>query len=646
MSTINTERDKSESIFYDFFSASILEPGLNSILAFDCVDGKLQQLAKQFESAIRIAMDIEDSLPTLILNSATNDEDIWGQYDMRPQTNRGNLLWQPSILLQGKPLLIVIPNLTRLSLVAVRACVTLLANDWATLQRYGIDWTWKPHFWCLAGCESKSLGEVSAHLLDRFALRGAPRESSLYRKNLSALERFRRFELEEDRVLFEFQFHKKDIDTFLQTRKCLRTSNLPVFIPEACDRVIEYFHESTEKCPQGMRRSLTLARLARAFTKLSGAKKVSVDQVDIAATLLGLKKPTSSSNIPSKPIQPGKITSPSTANQKTRTPSNANSLEQKAIKPDQKILSTETNVPREKQTSNKALQDDGLSIIEDSPYREDVVEIEHDLEPLRWPVGSPESSRLRLGNVIGTRPATDFEDISLHATIFEAAKNQRYRKNLNSYGLPSLSIQLSDLRCYRRSASSQYLLLCAIDFTCLEGRDWESALIPHLRDWAYINRASIGIVRIGAKDARNYLQAEFVQAKNLLSPKVESALEGEPGIATPLAHGLNLVVRAAQKALQQERNTKEKVRLIVLTDGRGNIPLLASLNNKLTSPMVNQEGIEDAVEIARKLASISRLEIVLLNPVPVLYSELPRMLAHELGAIEETVHLIPASSSI
>jgi magnesium chelatase subunit D len=67
--------------------------------------------------------------------------------------------------------LVVIPDLTRLSLAATRACVMLMSADVGHLERYGQQQSWQPNLCWLVGCDSQQVGMVSTHLLDRLALR-------------------------------------------------------------------------------------------------------------------------------------------------------------------------------------------------------------------------------------------------------------------------------------------------------------------------------------------------------------------------------------------------------------------------------------------------------------------------------------------
>jgi Mg-chelatase subunit ChlD len=67
-----------------------------------------------------------------------------------------------------------------------------------------------------------------------------------------------------------------------------------------------------------------------------------------------------------------------------------------------------------------------------------------------------------------------------------------------------------------------------------------------------------------------------------------------------LAHGLDLALKTLRHALQHGKNTVQKAVLVVVSDGRGNVPLEASHVGKIKLP-VGKKGVEDALEVAEKL---------------------------------------------
>jgi magnesium chelatase subunit D len=132
------------------------------------------------------------------------------------------------------------------------------------------------------------------------------------------------------------------------------------------------------------------------------------------------------------------------------------------------------------------------------------------------------------------------------------------------------------------------------------------------------------------------LQADRILARNLLVPQLDAALDDGPGFATPLAHGLDLALHTLLHALQHGRGSIDRARLVVLTDGRGNVPLDASRRNQVSNP-VGREGIEDGLAAAGRLARLDRIDSFFLDPEPREYPRLPEELATALGATRSII---------
>jgi magnesium chelatase subunit D len=207
---------------------------------------------------------------------------------------------------------------------------------------------------------------------------------------------------------------------------------------------------------------------------------------------------------------------------------------------------------------------------------------------------------------------------------------RRWLEKRAANGHMPLILQSSDLRRYRRAAVPEQMLTLVLDYTSLKECQWQEALLPYLQ-WAYVERASVCLVQVGAVDAQDELRAEKREADNILVPRIRNRLEAGWGRATPLAHGLDLALQALRHGLQHGRSTVQKAVLVVISDGRGNVPLDASRAGKVTPP-VGRQGIEDALEVARQIAALKDVEAVVLNPQPKHYADLPVELAQALGA--------------
>jgi magnesium chelatase subunit D len=289
-------------------------------------------------------------------------------------------------------------------------------------------------------------------------------------------------------------------------------------------------------------------------------------------------------------------------------------------------------------------------------------------------------SRAGHGVVIGVEQADSLRDIAVVSTILAAAPYQRVRyhklkmkqqqllkqleqmqsdqdalpsflqkqKQLleqlerkiqieDSHNLPFL-LSRSDLKRYRRAPTADLMLLILLDYTSLRDSNWQDSLYPYLVR-AYMERAAICIVQVGRQNASHELQAEVVRGRNILAPEIDDAIRNAVGRATPLAHGFDLTLQILRHALQHGRSTVYHVQLLIISDGRGNVPLEDSRIGRITQP-VYRKGIEDAFGLAQQLQDFKDLEKVLLNPQPEQYADLPLLLAETMGAeVEDIPHL-------
>jgi len=278
---------------------------------------------------------------------------------------------------------------------------------------------------------------------------------------------------------------------------------------------------------------------------------------------------------------------------------------------------------------------DGTELVTTSvgdPYPEDSTPSEREFEPLKLPL-SRRCSRAgpSRGVAIGVMPARALHDLAATATVMEALKFQRLRRRHRLHA-PQGRLLLSprDLRAYRRIPPVDRLLVLVLDHTCRGAWDWTNALMPYLR-WAYFERAGVGIVQVGANSAPDSLRAEQTLVRSVLTRGLGSRLDAAPGRATPLAHGLELALRTLRHGLHHGREGILDALLVVVTDGRGNVPRDASRGAPLERP-VAAAGVEDALAVAQEIGRLQRLRSVVVDPQPAWYPDLPGSLAAALQA--------------
>jgi magnesium chelatase subunit D len=520
---------------------------------------------------------------------------------------------------------VLIPDLARISLAGARAAVEQVGAEVAVLERDGESALWRPSLAWVARLARVEVGELSPHLLDRFALRVTVPAGAAADRVAEIL------------AGAEPSGPSSVAEPSLPLDLLARLEALPTRLPYAASallcRVLTFF--PARETP-GSRRPLALVRFARALAWLDGDSEVFPGHVAEAARLVGLADPAhvapasppaaTPESLPQEtPAEPAPATMP--ASFAAPVPVKAPVAEAGPA-----TLGQEPVLPDPEQVFPVALLP--------PPYPEDTEPPAREAYPLQIPPLHDRNPAGSGGVPIGTRRAHDLRDLAVVSTVLQAAKFQRVRPSRPSGG--GFRVTPADLRAYRRIPVPRQVLGLVLDYTALADCRWQEALLPHLT-WAYVSRASVCLVQVGARGAPEPLRAEQFTARNLLSPRVRAALEAAPGTATPLAHGLELAARALRRAFQQGRSHIRSGILVVVTDGRGNVPLEASLTGVLEGRVMRQ-GVDDAIRAARPLATFNELTRVLLHPNPQQYPHLPLELAEAMGARAEAMELLDSAA--
>jgi magnesium chelatase subunit D len=605
------------STLFTTLACMALSPGLHSMLIFDAPYTGLQQIAALLESLLAATSD--RPVRRYQLNAEMQDDDTWGS------------LWLPGRGSKGRPLLfspqrnahelqlITIADLAQLNLSAARSCIMLIGSPVAHLERNGEHQQWHPEQCWLAACESDAVGRISPHLLDRFALRLSWKKlMPQYERDLHARSAWLHTHVPQQSSIEDIILPSKYIQQVQQAAQ-----RQPTIAPEVLEYLTAYFSNNTLPEHYSARRELALARFACALARLEGNTTLTEEHVDAAAHILGLT--------------PHAFTSDSQETASDRAPENGykNMSAAYSIRDEISSSSTEQPTPVQQQSvlvsEDTALGQFGVERLCEDPYPEDSTPIEREAASLTIPRSSSPTSRLGRGPIVGVEESDTLHDLALFSTILAATKFQKVRGR--QPGEP-LRFEPIDLRRYRRGFTSEYQLVLVLDYTSVRDNvSWHNALLPYLHE-AYIKRAGISIVKIGAQDASSLLRAEVLQERGLLVPRVGQALltERGQGSPTPLAHGLQLTLDHLRRLLQHGRDTVTHVTLLVVSDGRGNVPLMWSANDSIGNEIITDEGVEDALTIARQISTMQRVEAIVLHPPTRQHPALPRLLAEALGA--------------
>ncbi|BAZ52103.1 Mg-chelatase subunit ChlI-like protein [Nostoc sp. NIES-4103] len=608
-----TELAKSQLSLTDSFTRSLacaaITPGLRSILLFDSSFEVLQLAAQIIAEMLEVV--VGDTVKAVYLNSFESEENLWGSWQLSAQSEKQLLQWKPGLLANDSELrLVIIPDLTKLSLAAARACVVLMGTDVAHLQRHGQQTQWQPNICWLAGCGTGEVGMVSPHLLDRFALRlkaEVRKTKDRAKEILELIDEQESAKANKPELILPIEIEDK-------LKKALR--HHPQISPKAIARILNYTPQLEEIYP---RREIALARLSLANVRLEGADEMSANDVDIAARMIGLS-----------PISEPIKETPNPIPEPVREPAPRKQERLPEI-PNLKVTATTEKISElvYQPTQSEFIAPTPLNLTSnlENLYPEDTAAVERDVDSLRLPTRRFRSKAVPRGSIIGVEKAKTLQDIALVPTLIEAAKYQPIRcKDKTASQKPLLQLSPTDFYSYRRSPVAEQMLMLLIDYTCLQDCDWQEELLPYL-SWAYVERASVCLIQVGAANASNFLQAERIMAHSILVPRINAGLEAGRGKATPLAHGLQLGLQTLRHALQHGRSTVDEAVLVVISDGRGNVPLDGCIK-----PPVGRKGVEDALLVAESIGNLDKVKTVLLNPQPEQYRDLPLELAEKMGA--------------
>jgi magnesium chelatase subunit D len=576
-------------------ACSALDQQLAGVLFLDLDSALIYPLARWLAGLLE---DTPSDRPRLIpLGPGTAEERLWERITLADAKHPGDLGFRlgagPLAGYERPAGIVVVSDLARVGLPATRAAVSLLDAEVADLQRSGVAETWHPTDRWLAALRRRDAGRVSAHLLDRFAIRVDAGDLRMHRDGGPILA-------DPDPAWREAVLAVRD------------GSELPALSVAAADQVVARISPRTP----GARRDLGLARLARALAALAGEPEVLPAHVDRAAELTGLDP---SNRRPPRAHRDG-------PRRGDRAPVSVDGEigEVSAIGGDDPFPLTPKPVEQFEAWPGEL----------DGPYPEDVAKPQHDVTPLRtgWQRALTGPSR---GAPIGTQRTLDKHDIAVAATLLNAALHQRRRCPQHYQERHRLHVRPQDLLSYRRATRPGHLLILLLDHTCrTEHWDWYVPLAPYLR-WAYVNRALVGVVQMGAasEDAAKELRATQFRSRSVLDPKVARSLEAPPGrAATPLAHGLTLAAGMLRHDAQQDGALLSEAFLVVVTDGRANVPLAASQTAFPPSRPVGGNAIADAEVAARVIGGLRRVRSAVIYPGPLSAGHLAARIARALDA--------------
>ena len=366
------------SPFIQGLACAALQPGLRSVLVFDSSPQALRSAANVLTEMLKVMS--EGAVKQVTLGRTDSEETLWGTLALKSLALGESFDWKPGLLGVGLKV-VVIPDLTRLNLVAARACIALMGTEIVQVERHGHQAEWRSEICWIAGCARSEIGMVSPHLLDRFALRLPGQEI----QSIDRTDALSAWFADLDAVPEGAAMLSPELSDRLRAAMLIR----PTIAADAYERALAYFSDDVG---MGMRRELALMRFAQARSQWSGIEQVSAREVDRTAQAMGLKltalpslpKPDRPELPPVEPTDP--IETP------TSIPTRSDFPKPNAEKPEVYRSDSEVTLPP---TTLDSAGD------REHPYPEDKAALQREFASLRLPPRRFQAAKGGRGAIIG-----------------------------------------------------------------------------------------------------------------------------------------------------------------------------------------------------------------------------------------------------